>query len=127
MSAPSVSAVRLDKWLWAVRAFKTRSLAAEACRRGRVTVDGQPAKPSREVRINNVIVIAGEMPRLLKVLQPLNTRVGAQKVPEYAEDQTPAPPAQRPTPGPRPPGARPKGSGRPTKRDRRQIERLFLD
>src|SRR5580658_6463597 len=84
-----ISRVRVDKWLWAVRVFKTRSLAAEACRRGRVTIDGQPAKASREVSINNVVVVAGEVPRRFKVLQPLSVRVGAARVRDYAEDQAP--------------------------------------
>ncbi len=52
--------VRLDKWLWAVRVFKTRTLAADACRLGRVTIDGQPAKPSREVRVNDIVIIVSE-------------------------------------------------------------------
>jgi ribosome-associated heat shock protein Hsp15 len=126
MPEPCVPSVRLDKWLWAIRLFKTRSLAAEACRRGRVTVDGQPAKPSREVRMNNIVVVlADELTRCFKVLQPLNTRVGAQKVRDYAEDQTPGSAPRQRDSNPEPVGARPKGSGRPTKRDRRQIERLF--
>jgi ribosome-associated heat shock protein Hsp15 len=122
----STFSVRLDKWLWAVRVFKTRSLAADACRQGRVTIDGQPAKPSREVKINNVIIVLkDEVARRFKVLQPLNVRVGAQKVREYAEDQTPASAVEKQHSNPIPSGERPKGSGRLTKRERRQIERLF--
>lgn len=91
MPETSTSSVRLDKWLWAVRVFKTRSLAANACRLGRVTIDGQPVKPSRQPRINDIVVVLkDEVTRRFKVLQPFNARVGAQKVREYAEDQTPS-------------------------------------
>jgi ribosome-associated heat shock protein Hsp15 len=119
--------VRLDKWLWAVRVFRTRSLAADACRRGRVTIDGQPAKPSRDVRINDIVVVLKEdVSRCFKVLQPLNVRVGAQKVREFAEDQTPPSEVKKPVETSSGPFAmRPKGSGRPTKKERRQIERLL--
>jgi len=125
MPESSISRVRVDKWLWAVRLFKTRSLAAEACRGGRVTIDGQPAKASREVSINNVVVVAGEVARRFKVLQPLSVRVGAARVREYAEDQTPVYALERREASPEAFAARPAGSGRPTKKDRRQIERLF--
>jgi len=121
------SSVRLDKWLWAVRVFKTRTLAADACRHGHVTIDGQPVKPSREARINDIVVVLkDEVTRRFKVLQPLTARVGAQKVREFAEDQTPPSALQKPrysNPGPF--VVRPKGSGRPTKKERRQIERLI--
>jgi ribosome-associated heat shock protein Hsp15 len=115
--------VRLDKWLWAVRIFKTRTLAADACRLGRVTIDGQPVKPSREVKINDIVVIVSdEISRRYKVLQPLRNRIAASKVPEFAENQTPpAPPQPRPQFVAGPYGIRPKGSGRPTKKDRRRI------
>jgi ribosome-associated heat shock protein Hsp15 len=118
--------VRLDKWLWSVRLFKTRSLAADACRHGHVTIAGRPAKPSREVKIGDVIVVQKEaVTRRFKVLQPLATRVAAQKVPHFAEDQTPPSELQKPRDANS--GAflsRPKGSGRPTKRERRLIDRF---
>jgi ribosome-associated heat shock protein Hsp15 len=119
--------VRLDKWLWAVRVFKTRALAAEACRRGRVTIGGQTAKPSREVKINDIVmVLKDEVTRRFKVLQPLNVRVGAQKVGQFVEDQNPpGPPPEPRHPDPGPFALRPKGSGRPTKKERRQIERML--
>ena len=123
----SASSVRVDKWLWAVRVFKTRSLSADACRHGHVTIDGQPAKASRVVKVNDVVVVQkDEVTRRLRVLQSLNTRVGAQKVREFAEDQTPPALPQKPrNPTPGMFGARPRGSGRPTKKERRQIERLI--
>jgi ribosome-associated heat shock protein Hsp15 len=121
------SSVRLDKWLWAVRVFKTRTLAADACRHGRVTIDGQPVKPSREVKVNDIIVVLkDEVSQRFKVLQPLKARVGAQKVREFAENQTPPSALQKPRHSdPGPPAVRPRGSGRPTKKERRQIERLL--
>jgi ribosome-associated heat shock protein Hsp15 len=120
------SSVRLDKWLWAVRVFKTRTPAADACRLGRVTIDGQPAKPSREVKINDIIIVLkDEVSRRYKVLQPLRVRVAASKVAEFAEDQTPpAPPQPRGNFDAGPSGIRPKGAGRLTKKDRRQIRRF---
>jgi ribosome-associated heat shock protein Hsp15 len=123
----SASSVRLDKWLWAVRVFKTRTLAADACRHGHVMIDGQPAKPSRGVKINDIVVVLkAETTRRLKVLQPLESRVGAQKVREFAEDQTPpALPQKQHHSNPGPFAVRPRGSGRPTKKERRQIERLL--
>ena len=121
------SSVRLDKWLWAVRVFKTRTLAADACRLGRVTINGQSAKPGREVKINDIIVIfKDEVSRRFKVLKLLHIRVGASKVREFTEDQTPPEALQAPRrPGPGPFGIRPKGAGRPTKKERRQIEQLL--
>jgi ribosome-associated heat shock protein Hsp15 len=118
------SSVRLDKWLWSIRLFKTRTLAANACKSGHVTIAGLPAKPSREVKIGDVVmVVKEEMTRRFKVLQPLGTRVGAQKVPEFAEDQTPPEELQKPrTQQDAPFFTRPKGAGRPTKKDRRLID-----
>ena len=88
MNAPA--SVRIDKWLWAVRIFKTRTLAATACREGRVTIAGQPAKASREVRIDDLIAAkTGDFTRTLKVLGLLEQRVGAQAAREFMEDLTP--------------------------------------
>ncbi len=110
-----------------MRVFKTRSLAAEACRHGRVTIGGLPVKPSRQVRVNDIVVVLkDEVTRRFKVLQPLDARVGAQKVRQFAEDQTLPSELQKPrqsSPGPF--AVRPRGSGRPTKKERRQIEHLF--
>jgi ribosome-associated heat shock protein Hsp15 len=118
--------VRLDKWLWAVRVFKTRGVASEACRQGRVTIAGQPAKPSREVRVNDVLIVRKDnLTRQFKVLQALDHRVGAPKAREYVEDQTaPSELAKLREPSFRPLFFRPKGSGRPTKKERRQWDRF---
>src|ERR1700720_3999382 len=95
MNTPA--SVRIDKWLWAIRLFKTRSLATEACRHGRVSVGGQPVKPSRDVKSGDLIVAkTGELTRTVKVLALLEHRVGAQAVKEYAEDLTPASEYEKP-------------------------------
>ena len=114
---------RLDKWLWAVRVFKTRSQAAEACRLGRVTIDGQPVKPARDVRLGDIIVVKqGDLTRTLKALQWLHQRVGAALVKIYVEDLTPPSEyAKRREPDFRPFAFRPKGAGRPTKKERRAL------
>lgn len=121
------AAARLDKWLWAVRLFKTRSLAGDACRAGSVTINELPAKPARAVRVGEVIrVRQGLVLRTLRVLGVPRSRVGAKVVPQFCDDQTPpeefakarANPVQQTL-------AREKGSGRPTKRDRRLLDSLF--
>jgi ribosome-associated heat shock protein Hsp15 len=121
----SGDSVRIDKWLWAVRVFKTRSLASDSCRHGHVEISGQPVKPSRQVRIADVIVVKkDQMTRTFKVLQVLERRVGAAAAKEYAEDQTPASEWEKPREFYFHPFARPKGSGRPTKKERRQLDAL---
>jgi ribosome-associated heat shock protein Hsp15 len=124
MTAPA--SVRLDKWLWAVRVFKTRSLATQACRLGRVKIDGQPVKPSHTVRPGELILVTtGVVTRTLRVLEPLEHRVGAKLVPQFAGDLTPPAEYEKERLARLPPlFPRPKGSGRPTKKDRRQIERF---
>ncbi len=116
--------VRIDKWLWAVRVFKTRSLATDACRNGRVTIGGKLVKPSREVRIGETIVVQkDEMTRTFKVLGVLEKRVGAKIAKDYVEDLTPASEFEKKRePNLLPPMYRPKGAGRPTKKDRRALD-----
>jgi ribosome-associated heat shock protein Hsp15 len=119
---------RIDKWLWAVRLFKTRSLATQACRNGFVAANGQPVKPAREVRIGEIYEIRqGGMTRTVKVLAFLDRRVGAKVVPEFAQDLTPASEylkqIERREAAPL---KRERGAGRPTKRERREID-SFLD
>ena len=123
----SPAAERIDKWLWTVRIFRTRSLATDACRAGSVTVNSQPVKPSRDVRAGEVVIVRqGLIHRTLKVRAVPPARVGAKLVATYCEDQTPPAEfekarAQRVQQF----LARARGSGRPTKRDRRLIDRLF--
>jgi ribosome-associated heat shock protein Hsp15 len=116
--------VRIDKWLWAVRLFKTRSLSAEACRSGKVSIKDIHVKASREVKINDIIVI-NQQPviRTVKVLSLLRNRVSAKLVPLNMEDLTPASEFEKIEV--RKAAAfvyRPRGTGRPTKKDRRDME-----
>jgi ribosome-associated heat shock protein Hsp15 len=117
----------MDKWLWAVRVFKTRSLAADACRLGRVTIAGLPVKASREVKTGDVIVVKkDDLTRTFKVLQLLQQRVGAPVAREYVEDQTPESELQKEKETQFPPAFyRPKGAGRPTKRERRDLNDIL--
>ena len=120
------ASVRIDKWLWAVRLYKTRSLAAAACSAGRVLIGGQRVKPSRAVRLGDVIVaVTGDINRTVKVVTILDQRVAAKLVPNYLEDLTPASEFQKPRePSFHTVPLRPKGSGRPTKKERRQWDEL---
>lgn len=121
--------VRIDKWLWAVRAFKTRSLAIAACDAGHVKLAGQRVKPSRAIRAGEVVTVqVGELTRTLKVVGALDRRVGAKAVSEFMEDLTPPEEYAKPRePRLEPLFHRPKGAGRPTKRDRRLLEQMGLD
>jgi ribosome-associated heat shock protein Hsp15 len=124
---PPDEAPRLDKYLWAIRLYKTRSLAIEAIRGGHVTLNHQHPKPAHEVKVGEVYQVRQDLiTRTFKVVAPLERRVGAKLVAKYAEDLTPASEylklmqAREQTPLKRAPGA-----GRPTKRDRRAIEKLL--
>ncbi len=118
--------MRLDQWLWAVRVFRTRTVAADAIKAGHVQINGQPCKPAREVRAGEIIVASvGIMTRTVRVIAAPKSRVGAKLVAQFAEDFTPPEEyARRPEPNLLPPMFRPKGTGRPTKRDRRETDRL---
>ncbi|MSU72669.1 MAG: RNA-binding S4 domain-containing protein [Opitutus sp.] len=121
------SAARLDKWLWAVRIFRSRSLATDACRAGSVTVNELPAKPGRDVHAGErVVVRLGLLQRTLRVVAVPRSRVGAKLVPEFCADLTP--PEELAKARERSVQQfleREKGSGRPTKRDRRRLDRFF--
>ena len=119
--------VRIDKWLWAVRLYKSRSLASAACQGGHVKVGGQNVKPSRSIREGEVITaLAGGVHRTLKVVALLEHRVGAKMVPQYLEDLTPPEEFERARAQREPPLIQfPKGWGRPTKRERRKLEVLW--
>ena len=120
--------VRIDKWLWAVRLYKTRSVATAACRAGHVKMKGENVKPSHSVRVGQIFSVrAGEINRTVKVIGLIEKRVGAKLVEKFAEDLTPAAEYLRAAEDRQQPQAprRPKGSGRPTKKDRRDLENLF--
>jgi ribosome-associated heat shock protein Hsp15 len=119
----TVEHVRLDKWLWAVRLYRTRSLAITACQAGHVKIGGQSGKPSREVRLGEIIcALAGRGNRTGKVLALLEKRVGAKCVSQFLEDQTPREEYDRARQEAAQAVAHfPQGFGRPTKKQRRQL------
>src|SRR5574344_52148 len=118
--------IRIDKYLWAVRIFKTRSDSAEACKSGRVTVNGQNAKSSKEIKKGDRIEIRkGAVHYEYIVAEPLDKRVGAQLVEKYLTNITPqseldklAAPIESFF------VKRDRGSGRPTKKERRDIDKM---
>lgn len=115
---------RLDKWLWAARIYKTRSLAAEACKLGRIGLNGAPAKASRMVKVGDeVSVRKAPVTYTYRVLQTVESRVGAKLVPEVLENITP-PEQYELLEMNRISGFidRAKGTGRPTKKDRRVLD-----
>ena len=120
------SGVRIDKWLWAVRVFKTRSLATDACKSGKVRMNAQIIKPSHEVKPGDEISVSQQnLLRSLKVLQLLGNRVGAPLVPEYMQDLTPEEEYSKlKLKRQMNFEYRDPGTGRPTKRQRREIEIL---
>jgi ribosome-associated heat shock protein Hsp15 len=121
------AAGRLDKWLWAVRVFRTRALATDACRAGSVEIGGQPAKPARDVRAGEVVEVRqGLVHRTLRVVAVPRSRVGAKLVPEYCAELTPASEFEKAREQRLQHWlARERGSGRPTKRDRRALDQLL--
>ncbi|BAU55358.1 RNA-binding S4 domain-containing protein [Mucilaginibacter gotjawali] len=126
---PEKEKLRIDKYLWAIRAFKTRTLATDACKAGRVKLDGQNVKPSREVKINEVYHVAkGPDRRVLKVTGLLENRVDAKTAVNFYEDITPMEETQAfKSMFHAPILKRDRGAGRPTKRDRREIDELKDD
>ncbi|MFW5663569.1 MAG: RNA-binding S4 domain-containing protein [bacterium] len=113
--------VRIDKWLWAVRLYKTRSQATDACRAGKVKIDHEPVKPSREVKVDQLISIhTGAMTKTVKVVGLLEKRVGAKLVANYMADLTPTEEYHKLELLRDNPLARRKG--RPTKKERREMD-----
>jgi ribosome-associated heat shock protein Hsp15 len=114
--------IRIDKWLWAARVFKTRSLAAAACAGGKVDVNEQAVKPAKLVRRGDLLhVTVGPSRRVLRIAALADRRGPAAAARAlYADLTPPVPPRTRQMPV----GLRPMGAGRPTKRERRAIERL---
>ena len=124
---------RLDKWLWAARFYKTRTLAADACKNGRISINGAQAKPSRSVKPGDEIgVRKPPVTYVFRVLQAIEKRVGARLLPEIRENITP-PEQYEILEMSRISGFvdRARGTGRPTKKDRRALDDFnapaFLD
>jgi ribosome-associated heat shock protein Hsp15 len=126
-SAPLPSgpdSTRVDRWLWAVRLTKTRSDAAQACRGGHVRVNDRPAKPAMAVKVGDQVrVRLHGITRIIDVTHVIVKRVGAPIAARCYTDRTPAQPPQAAGPVIR----RDRGAGRPTKRDRRQLDKLRTD
>ena len=118
---------RIDKWLWATRLYKTRTLASAACKAGKVKIKEIKVKPSRMVMAGDVVTAREDgIVRTLKVVTPLEKRVGAKLVPEYLEDLTPPEEYKSALERSRGQGFRqPQGTGRPTKRRRRMLDKFF--
>jgi ribosome-associated heat shock protein Hsp15 len=123
---PMDEAIRIDKWLWSVRVYATRSLATEECKKGRVTIGGIAVKPSRTVKVGETILVRkNPVTYTYRVVELLGKRVGAKLVPDYMQDLTPAEELKKLEDNQG--GAlftRDRGAGRPTKKDRREIGRV---
>lgn len=115
---------RLDKWLWAARIFKTRTIAADACKNGRVMIDGVKMKPSRMIKEGDVLQVRKPpVTYSFKVLKAIQNRVGAKLVPEVLENVT-TPDQYELLEMNRISGfvGRARGTGRPTKKERRELD-----
>jgi ribosome-associated heat shock protein Hsp15 len=121
-SGVMMDSIRIDKWLWAARFFKTRSLAAKACDGGRVDVNEQPAKPSRLVRPGDILHLTLRSGRRVARVAALEEQRGPASTARalYDDITPPAPPRIHSAP----PARRAAGAGRPTKRERRAIQHL---
>lgn len=119
--------MRLDQWLWTVRLYRTRTLAQAAIKAGHVTVDQQAVKPARELRTGETVAArTGDITRTYRVSGFPKSRIAAKLVPEFAQDLTPPEEFERVKAKEAESAFRPQGLGRPTKRDRRQVDR-WLD
>ena len=121
--------VRIDKYLWSIRVFKTRSEATDACKGGKIRVNGADIKPSKMVKVGDTIVARkGAVTYTYKVLDLIDKRQGPKLVPNYAENLTPPEElAKLRAPVETFFLKRDRGAGRPTKKDRRQMEALWDD
>jgi ribosome-associated heat shock protein Hsp15 len=121
--------VRIDKFLWSVRIYKTRSIASDACRNGKIIINSSQAKPSRIVLKNEIIIV--KKPPVIytyKIIEPIENRVSAKLVEQFVEDLTTAEEkAKLNTKQSVGIVYRDKGTGRPTKKDRRVIDKLKED
>ena len=120
--------IRVDKWLWAVRIYKTRNQATEACKKGRILIREQPVKPSRVLRVNDIVQV--KRPPVIysyKVTGLLSKRLSARLVQDYVENITPESELQKLKVRETFFISRDKGSGRPTKKERRTMDKLRED
>lgn len=128
----TLASVRVDLWTYSVRLFKTRSQAASACRKAHLLVNDQKCRPSRQVRVGDILTVRrGQLTRTLEIKALLEKRIGAKLVDDFLTDRTPpeeyeraaeiAKAAREAAP------KRDTGSGRPTKRERRDLDELMED
>ena len=120
---------RIDKWLWAARIFKTRSIAVDACKNGRATIEGVNVKPSRSVKVGEVVSVRKPpITYSFRILKTIEQRVGAKLLPEIYENVT-APEQYELLEMTRISGFvdRARGTGRPTKKDRRSLDAFIND
>ncbi|MCB1235979.1 MAG: hypothetical protein KDM91_12995 [Verrucomicrobiae bacterium] len=130
-----IETARADVWLWAVRLFKTRTQAADACRLGRVRCQGQAVKPSRALRVGDELTVeteSGDLVRTVAVRAVLKRRVGAKLVADFLEDRTPpelceAAAARRRERALAEPEPREAGTGRPSKKERRDLDEVLAE
>lgn len=121
--------VRIDKWLWAVRLFKTRSIAIEACKKGRITIKGVTIKPSRTIKVGDIIEVRRQpIIYSFEVLNLAENRMGAKLVPDFMKDVT-SPSQLEILELSKLSGFvdRARGAGRPTKKDRRELDQFTED
>jgi ribosome-associated heat shock protein Hsp15 len=118
--------VRIDKWLWAVRIYKTRNIAAEACRKGRILVNGMEAKPSRDIRINDIILVR-KLPAIFtyKVLGLIEKRQSVKIANDCLEDLTSIDELNKLKVRDGFFTGRDRGTGRPTKKERRALDNII--
>lgn len=118
----AVSGARVDSWLWAIRVYKSRAASKNAIVGGHVTMHGHRVKPSQRVDVGDRIEAkVGQRLRIVEVVEPIEKRVGAARAAECFVDHSPPPPEREHV---APAGVRDRGSGRPTKRDRRRMDDL---
>jgi ribosome-associated heat shock protein Hsp15 len=116
---------RIDKFLWSVRIYKTRTQATDACKAGKVTIDGRPVKPAKEVDEGDIINVKKDhINRSYRVISPIQKRVGAKLVTNFVEDITPESELNKLEMMKQNFEYRDRGLGRPTKRDRRIITKI---
>jgi len=121
----SKKAVRVDKWLWAIRIFKTRTSATDACSAGKVRVNGELAKPATKLKVGDTVEgVRGKRVFKLVVEDLIEKRVGAELAAKCYEDMSPVEEKGDDSFSITPSMSRPRGQGRPTKRDRRALDRL---
>lgn len=117
--------MRIDKWLWAVRIFKSRTLSTEACSGGKVKIDNKSIKPSRDVKSGETVTVqTGPVKKTYLVLGLLEKRGSAKVASEYVQDITPPEEKIKEVTAQRSYISRYKGSGRPTKKERRFLDKM---